>query len=66
MIKYNRDYAKPDADMMPLYGPIPLELSIPHHDEWDEDVIDPETGEPTGETQHREHDWIEKKFIQRP
>lgn len=66
MIKYNREYAKPDANGYPLYAPIPLVLHIPHHDEWDEDVIDPETGEPTGETEHKERDWIEDKYVQRP
>jgi len=66
MIKYNREYAKPDANGYPLYAPIPLVLHIPHHDEWDEDVIDPETGEPTGETEHKERDWIENKYVQRP
>ena len=66
MIKYNREYAKPDGNGYPLYAPIPLVLHIPHHDEWDEDVIDPETGEPTGETEHKERDWIENKYVQRP
>ena len=66
MIKYNHDYAKPDANGYPLYAPIPLVLHIPHHDEWDEDVLDPETGEPTGETEHKERDWIEDKYIQQP
>ena len=66
MIKYNREYAKPDANGYPLYAPIPLVLHIPHHDEWDEDVIDPETGEPTGETEHKERDWTENRYVQRP
>lgn len=66
MIKYNKEYAKPDANGYPLYAPIPLVLHIPHHDEWDEDVIDPETGEPTGEKEHRERDWIEDKYVQQP
>lgn len=66
MIKYNRDYAKPDANGYPLYAPIPLVLHIPHHDEWDEDVIDPETGEPTGETEHKERDWTETRHVQQP
>lgn len=66
MIKYNHDYAKPDANGYPLYAPIPLVLHIPHHEEWDEDVLDPETGEPTGETMHRESDWIEDKYVQQP
>ena len=66
MIKYNRDYAKPDVNGYPLYAPIPLVLRIPHHDEWDEDVIDPETGEPTGEKEHKERDWTETRHIQQP
>ena len=66
MIKYNHDYAKPDANGYPLYAPIPLVLHIPHHDEWDEDVLDPETGEPTGEKEHKERDWTEDKYVQQP
>lgn len=66
MIKYNHDYAKPDENGYPLYAPIPLVLHIPHHEEWDEDVLDPETGEPTGETIHRESDWTEDKYVQQP
>lgn len=66
MIKYNHDYAKPDANGYPLYAPIPLVLHIPHHEEWDEDVLDPETGEPTGETEHKERDWTEDKYVQQP
>lgn len=66
MIKYNHDYAKTDANGYPLYAPIPLVLHIPHHEEWDEDVLDPETGEPTGEKIHRESDWIEDKYVQQP
>ena len=66
MIRYNHDYAKPDENGYPLYAPIPLVLHIPHHEEWDEDVIDPETGEPTGEKIHRESDWIEDKYVQQP
>ena len=66
MIKYNKNYAKPDENGCPLYAPIPLVLHIPHHDEWDEDVIDQETGEPTGEKEHKERDWIEDKYVQQP
>ena len=66
MIKYNYDYAKPDENGYPLYAPIPLVLHIPHHDEWAEDVIDQETGEPTGETEHKERDWIEDRYVQQP
>lgn len=66
MIKYNHDYAKPDADMRPLFCPMPLRIAIPHHEEWDEDVIDPETGEPTGEKEHKERDWVEYKTVVHP
>lgn len=66
MIKYNHNYAKPDADMRPLYGPMPLAYDIQHHEEWDEPVIDPETGEPTGETEHIERDWTEHKVAIHP
>ena len=66
MIKYNHDYAKPDENGYPLYAPIPLVLHIPHHEEWDEDVFDPETGEPTGETEHKERDWTEDRYVQQP
>lgn len=66
MTIYNRKFAKPAADGTPLYGPMPLGVEIPHHDEWDEPVIDPETGEPTGETQHMESDWVEKRTVIHP
>lgn len=66
MIKYNHDYAKPDADGYPLYAPVPLVLHVSHHEEWDEDVLDPETGEPTGETEHKERDWTEDRYVQQP
>ena len=51
MTKYDRNYCKPDADMRPLYCPLPLAVVIHHHDEGD----DPETGE------HWESDWDEKR-----
>ena len=66
MIKYNKNYAKPDANGYPLYAPVPLKILIPHHDEWDEDVIDPETGEPTGEKEHKELDWTEERKVLQP
>lgn len=66
MIKYNKDYAKPASDMTPVYAPIPLKITIPHHEEWDEDVIDPETGEPTGQVEHKERDWNEEQYIVQP
>lgn len=51
MTKYDRNYCKPDADMRPLYCPLPLAVVIHHHDEG----VDPETGE------HWENDWDEKR-----
>ena len=66
MIKYNRNYCKPDVNGRPLYCPLPLAYDIPHHEEWDEPVIDPETGEPTGETEHMEHDWTEHRVAIHP
>lgn len=51
MTKYDRNYCKPDADMRPLYCPLPLAVVIHHHDEGE----DPETGE------HWESDWDEKR-----
>ena len=61
MTKYDRNFCKPDKDMRPLYCPLPLAVVIHHHDEWDEPVIDLETGEPTGETEHRVRDWDEHR-----
>ena len=66
MTKYNRSYAKPDESLRPLYGPMPLAVVKHHHDEWDEPVIDPETGEPTGETEHKTHDWDETYTVIHP
>lgn len=66
MIKYDRNFAKAAEDNTPVYAPIPLSISIPHHDEWDEEIIDPETGEPTGETEHKERDWVETRSILHP
>ena len=66
MTIYNRNFAKPAADGTPLYCPMPLAVEIPHHDEWDEPVMDTETGEPTGETGHMERDWVEKRTAIHP
>lgn len=66
MIKYNHDYAKPDKDGYPLFCPMPLRYTVQHHEEWDEDVIDPETGEPTGEKEHHERDWTEEVVVAIP
>ena len=51
MTKYDHNFCKPDADMRPLYCPLPLAVVIHHHDEG----YDPETGE------HWENDWDEKR-----
>lgn len=51
MTKYDKNFAKPDADMRPLYCPMPLAVVIHHHDEGD----DPESGE------HWERDWDERR-----
>ena len=66
MTKYDQNYCKPDENMRPLYAPAPLALDIPHHEEWDEPVIDPETGEPTGETEHKSRDWTEHRVVIHP
>jgi len=66
MIGTNRNYAKPSADGTPIFASVPLAYDIPRHDEWDEPVIDPETGEPTGETEHKSADWTEHKKILQP
>ena len=66
MTIYNRDFAKQNPDGTPAFAPMPLRLEIPHHDEWDESVIDPETGEPTGETEHKTHDWDETYTVIHP
>lgn len=61
MTKYDRNFCKPDENGKPLYCPLPLAVVIHHHDEWDEPVLDPETGEPTGETEHKTADWDERR-----
>lgn len=66
MTTYDRNYAKPNEDGTPSFGPMPLYVDIHRHEEWDEPVLDPETGEPTGETEHRERDWIERRTFIHP
>ena len=39
------------------YAPAILKVVTHHHNEWDEPVFDPETGEETGETIHHVVDW---------
>lgn len=63
----NRHFGKLNTDTNAIeYGPVPLTVSIHHHDEWDEPVYDEETGEPTGETVHRDHNWDTVKVRIRP
>ena len=50
-------FAKLKSDQTLEYANVPLRIPIHHHSEWDEDVLDPETGEPTGETEHKTYDW---------
>ena len=42
---------------IPEYAPTILRVVTHHHEEYDVDVLDPETGEPTGETEHVVNDW---------
>ena len=58
-MKLNYNFAKPalKADGTPDYAPTVIRVPTHHHEEWDEPVIDPETGEPTGETEHKSRDW---------
>ena len=64
MIAYNYNFGKLRPDGSIEYGPIPLIVITHHHEEWDEPIIDPETGEPTGETERKTRDWdtIETKI----
>lgn len=55
-MKLNTHFAKLN-NRIPEYAPIPLLLVIHHHEEYDVPVLDPETGEPTGETEHVVNDW---------
>lgn len=48
------------------YAPNPAVIITHHHSEWDEPVINPETGEPTGETEHKTHDWEYRNTIVNP
>lgn len=57
MMHYNRNFAKLKPDGTLEFCPIPLTVVTHHHEEWDETVLDPETGEPTGETEHKSRDW---------
>lgn len=56
-MKFNRDFAKLKPDGTLEFVPVPLTVVTHHHEEWDEPVVDPDTGEPTGETEHKSRDW---------
>lgn len=55
-MKLNRNFGKLENGTL-TYAPAILRVVTHHHDEWDEPVIDPETGEPTGETEHKSRDY---------
>lgn len=55
-MKLNTHFAKLH-DRIPEYAPVPLKVVTHHHEEYDIDVLDPETSEPTGETEHVVSDW---------
>ena len=55
-MKLNTHFAKLN-NRIPEYAPVPLKVVTHHHEEYDIPVIDPDTGEPTGETEHIVNDW---------
>ena len=55
-MKTNYNFGKLE-NHVPTYAHSPLRVVTHHHEEWDEEVYDEETGEPTGETIHRVSDW---------
>lgn len=58
-MKTNKSFAKTTLlqDGTPDYAPSVIRVPTHHHEEWDEPVLDPDTGEPTGETEHKTRDW---------
>lgn len=58
-MKLNKEFAKPEmtSSMALDYAPAVLTVVTQHHEEWDEPVFDPDTGEPTGESEHKSRDW---------
>ena len=64
-MKYNRNFAKLENGI-PKWCPIPLTVVTHHHEEWDVDIIDQETGEPTGEKEHKERDWDTTEIKRHP
>jgi len=55
-MKTNPNFAKLQ-NRVPKFAESPLRVVTHHHEEYDVDVIDEETGEPTGETEHVVNDW---------
>ena len=58
-MKLNKNFAKPilKQDGTPDYAPAILKVVTHHHEDYEEPVIDPETEEPTGETEHKTRDY---------
>ena len=56
MNKLNKSFGKLKQDNIE-YAPATLRLTIHHHEEWDKEEFDEETGEPTGKTVHRTYDY---------
>ena len=55
-MKTNYNFAKLN-NHVPTYAHSPLQVVTHHHEEYDVDIIDEETGEPTGEKEHIVNDW---------
>lgn len=55
-MKLNRNFGKLENETL-TYAPAILRVVTHHHEEYDEPIIDPETGEPTGETEHKSRDY---------
>lgn len=62
-MKLNRNFGKLESETL-TYAPAILRVVTHHHEEWDEPVLDPETGEPvidpeTGEPvmEHKTREW---------
>jgi len=58
-MKLNKHFASPVLlpDGTPEYAPSILTVVTHHHDEHDEPIVDPDTGEPTGDTEHVVSDY---------
>ena len=55
-MKTNYNFAKLN-NHVPTYAHSPLQVVTHHHEEYDVDIYDDETGEPTGENEHIVNDW---------